>query len=106
MMNMRIEAIQYTPGCEPVLVQYSADTGPMARSTLFHTTQAALTARANGGTWNDKHVLEALEEHLATFALPVEVPLAVELRRTGMQSAPSDVVLKPAEPTPAEPVSP
>ena len=85
MMNIRIEAIQYTPGGEPVLVQYSAEgDGPMARSTLFHTTQEAL-----GDGWNDQHVLEALEAHLTAHELTAVVPMADEVRANGNPSVPT-----------------
>lgn len=100
--KITMEAIQYTPGGEPVIAYYSADgNGPLARTTLFHTTQAALTERAGGVPWNDKHVLEALEAHLVEFEVTADVPMAIALRAAGVESVPTGAE-KVAEPAPVE----
>lgn len=58
-INVRIEAVQYTPGYEPVNVQYSAEAGPLAKTNTLFTTQTAL-----GGEWSDAAVRAALLQYL------------------------------------------
>ena len=72
-LAITIEAVQFTPFCEPVLVQYSAESGPLARSTLFHTTQQDL----GGDAWGDANVVHALTAHLAEHGMDVTVVIPV-----------------------------
>lgn len=69
------EAVQFTPGREPVKVQYSARgtaEGPLKGSLMFHTTQTELFEHSVGRkaidgdeiTWGDLDVVAMLQKHL------------------------------------------
>lgn len=73
-VKITIEAVQHTPFHEPVLVQYSADAGPLAHSTLFHTTQKAL----GGAVWGDAEIMRALLAHLAEHGIEATIVIPVE----------------------------
>jgi hypothetical protein len=81
-LQIVIEAVQFTAGREPVIVQYAAKDaatgGPFARTQLHHTTQSALAGRASGQTrdadyWSDAEVAAELVAHLASFGVTAEV---------------------------------
>lgn len=79
---IHIEAVQFTPGRDPVLVHYSGkvDTGPLAKASIFSTTQTALAGMKPGAdpaavVWGDVAVVDALEAHLAESGIAAKVEL-------------------------------
>jgi hypothetical protein len=78
-----IEAVQYTPDREPVVVHYRARdaiAGPLATTNLFHTTQPELAARGTAAArageawyWSCDEVKAALADHLAEHGFAVSV---------------------------------
>lgn len=86
---IHIEAVQFTPGRDPVMVHYTGkgiESGPLAKSSIFSTTQTALAGVEPGAdpesiVWGDSAVVTALEAHLAengiaaTVALPEPDPV-------------------------------
>jgi hypothetical protein len=77
-----INAIQFTPDREPVLIQYSGHgvtSGPLAQTQLHHTTQDALSARSGtAGSWGDADVKAELAAHLAEHGIAAVIVDNVE----------------------------
>lgn len=73
-----VEAVSFTPGREPVVIQYrarDAKSGPLAQSQLHHTTQPALERRCVVGatTWGDDEIKAELRAHLNECGMIVEI---------------------------------
>lgn len=84
MPQVVIEAISFTPGREPVIIQYSAcntKVGPLASSQLHHATQEKLRARCARGVleWGDAEAIAELSEHLTECGISAEVLASVDL---------------------------
>lgn len=78
MPTVCIEAISFTPGREPVIIQYSGlntTVGPLATSQLHHATQAALQTRVKspGAVWGDAEAIADLADHLTDCGIAAEV---------------------------------
>lgn len=72
-----IEAVQYTPGRDPVYVQYTGhniETGPFAKTQGFHTTQVALEEQSGTpGRGGDEDIYALLQVDLATHGINAEI---------------------------------
>lgn len=69
---IHIEAVQWTPGHEPVIVHYvgkGVKGGPLSKTSLFHTTQEDL----GGDSWGDEEVHTALLAHLDENGIAAEI---------------------------------
>lgn len=80
---IHIEAVQFTPGRDPVLIHYAGkgiESGPLAKASIFSTTQTKLAgvptdAKPEDVVWGDTAVVAALEEHLAESGIAAKVEL-------------------------------
>lgn len=72
-----IEATQYTPDREPVLIHWAGkgvSTGPFSRTNIHSTTQTDLIARsAAPGYWSDDEVKAELQAHLDAIGILAEI---------------------------------
>ena len=83
-MRIVIEAVNYTPGKDAVLIHYATfpgDPTPFPGSHICHTSQTALSKRSGiPGYWSDVEIKTELVNYFSEHGLTVEVVDAIETR--------------------------